>query len=215
MNNILKVRDVAEQLKVSTASVRAYTNDGRLECYRSHSGQRYFTQEQVNKFLGIVPAEIIAFYVRSSNGNAKLMETQLKQLEENYGKPIITYSDKASGLNENRKGLERLIKAAGKGEFNTLCITNKDRLTRFGFTYIEKHLKTLGVTIKILHDKEKTLQDELLQDFMSLIASFSGRFYRLRGFEQQKQLLQKAKETINEKQNTNQLPSPTTPNKHP
>lgn len=32
-------------------------------------------------------------------------------------------------------------------------------------------------------------QEALIQDFMSLLASFSGKFYRLRGWEQQKRFL--------------------------
>lgn len=35
---------------------------------------------------------------------------------------------------------------------------------------------------------------------MSLIASFSGRFYRLRGWKQQKELLKEAEKNIQEKE---------------
>ena len=46
-----------------------------------------------------------------------------------------------------------------------------------------------------------SLQEELLKDFMSLIASFSGKFYRLRGYEQQKQLLTKLGDELETKSN--------------
>lgn len=197
---VLKVRDVAEQLGVSPSAVRLYTNNGELECYWTRKGQRYFTQEQVDKFLGVDPVRTTAFYVRSSQGDKKLLDTQIELLTVEFGEPVKVYSDKASGLRENRPGLNRMIEDAKNDVFNCLAVVNKDRLTRFGFKYISDHLETLGVETLVLEEPVATLQDELMQDFMSLIASFSGRFYRLRGYKQQKELLQKAGEVIHEKE---------------
>ena len=42
-------------------------------------------------------------------------------------------------------------------------------------------------------------EQELMNDFMSLIASFSGKFYQLRGYTQQKQLLTQAEHNIDQK----------------
>lgn len=39
-----------------------------------------------------------------------------------------------------------------------------------------------------------------MEDFMSLIASFSGKFYRLRGYQQQRELLSTAEKKISEKE---------------
>ena len=143
MKKFLKVKDVAEQLNVSAATVRHYTNTGKLKYNLTPNKQRVFTQEQVNEFLGITPEEKVVFYIRSSNGNKTLLDTQKDALTSEYGEPEKVYQDKASGLNENRKGLQSLIKGAKNKEYTTLCITEKDRLTRFGFKYIEEHLKTL------------------------------------------------------------------------
>lgn len=38
-------------------------------------------------------------------------------------------------------------------------------------------------------DDTKEPHEVLMQDFMSLLASFSGKFYRLRGWEQRKKFL--------------------------
>lgn len=63
------------------------------------------------------------------------------------------------------------------------------------------------VKILILDDELKQHEldetdpsSELMRDFMSLIASFSGRFYRLRGWKQQKELLKEAEKNIQEKE---------------
>lgn len=38
-------------------------------------------------------------------------------------------------------------------------------------------------------DETKEPHEVLMQDFMSLLASFSGKFYRLRGWKQRQQFL--------------------------
>jgi putative resolvase len=142
----------------------------------------------------------MVFYVRSSSGDKALMESQVRQLEIAYGKPARVFKDTSSGLNENRRGLQSLINNARKRTISTICITDKDRLTRFGYTYLQELLNEYGVTIQVLHENDdKPLQEELMNDFMNLIASFSGRFYRIRGHEQQKKLLTEAQERINGK----------------
>jgi predicted site-specific integrase-resolvase len=49
--------------------------------------------------------------------------------------------------------LERMLKAAEKGEFKKLLIEYPDRLARFGYTYLERHLKHCGVEIEITSQK--------------------------------------------------------------
>lgn len=66
-------------------------------------------------------------------------------------------------------------------EINRIYITYKDRLTRFGYDYIQLLCESHGVKIIVQHENEdKNPLQELEQDFMSLIASFSGRYHGLR-----------------------------------
>ena len=70
-------------------------------------------------------------------------------------------------------------------------VTNKDRFSRFGMGYVEIFAPFHNTEIVVLDDDEtKEPYEILLQDFMSLLASFSGKFYRLRGWKQQKKLLE-------------------------
>jgi len=194
----IRVADAAAQLNVSPWTIRNYCNDGRLKYDTNPAGQRVFKQIYIDEFLGKNIAKTYAFYVRDSGASKEALQHQIDKLTQTYGEPVVIYSDGASGLNENRPGLTRLIKQAHKGEYNTLAITAKDRLTRFGYTFIEQILNDHGITIVVFDDdKEKSLQDELMQDFMSLIASFSGKFYKLRGIEQRKRLLEAAEEELN------------------
>ena len=64
-------------------------------------------------------------------------------------------------------------------EVNRVFITYKDRLTRFGYHYIETICKQHHVKIVVVNQKEKSvsIEEELTNDLMSLIASFSGKLY--------------------------------------
>lgn len=193
----MRVSEAARILHVSPATVRNYCNAGLIETQRTPYGQRVITQEAIDQFLGKETEPVIAFYLRSSSGDKKLIQAQQDELTQAYGEPTLTYQDSASGLNEHRPGLKRLITAAKKGKYNTLCITYQDRLTRFGYHYLEQLLNEYGTTIRVLHEDTKySLEEELMNDFMRLIASFSGRFYRLRGKQQQKQLLHDAENRL-------------------
>ena len=68
------------------------------------------------------------------------------------------------------------------GKVNKVYVTYKDRLTRFGFHYLESVFLAKGVEIVVLNDvsQENDVQQELVEDMMSLIASFSGKLYGMR-----------------------------------
>lgn len=194
MRNTYRVNQAADYLGVTPSTVRFYCNNGELKHDRTPKGQRIFKKEYLGEFLGNTPDKTTVFYTRSFNGDKQLLESQTQTLKHHYGDPEKIYSDKASGLNENRPGLNRLIRDARTGKFDRVAVTRKDRLSRFGFKYLEDHLDTLGVETVVLDsaNDKKSLHDELLADFMALVASFSGRFYKIRGIEQQRKLLEDA-----------------------
>jgi len=94
-------------------------------------------------------------------------------------KDIIT--EISSGLNENRRGLRKLFKLVENREIDKVLVTYKDRLTRFGFRYLEEFFKSYNVEIEVLYDKEdKSAKDELVEDLIAIITSFVGKLYGMR-----------------------------------
>lgn len=102
-----------------------------------------------------------------------------------------------SGLNDKRKGLLKLMRMAKNGEVTDVAVRYKDRLTRFGYGYLKEYFKSYDVTIHILDEKapNKTVQEELADDLISIITSFSGKLYGLRS-RKHTELQQTVKETI-------------------
>lgn len=145
------------------------------------------------------PLTRTAYYARSNQGSNTHLNNQIQTLKQKYEPtPDYTIKDKASGLNEHRKGLQKLITLATNHQITDIYITTPDRLTRFGYTYLETLFNKDNVTIHhIEQNKDQTMQDELMSDFMALIASFSGRFYKMRSNDNKKRLLKEAQDRLN------------------
>jgi len=196
-----RTKEIADLLGVTPQTIRKYVDNDQIPYHKTPNNQLFFTQKDVEQILGEKPKkeQEWAYYARSSSGNKELINNQFEQLNEKYGKPLYSIKDSASGLNENRKGLKKLITLAQENKITDIAITTQDRLTRFGFKYLEELFKQNNVQIHILHSIENTIpQKELLDDFMALIASFSGRFYKLRTKENKQKLLDKAQEELND-----------------
>jgi len=94
-------------------------------------------------------------------------------------KVIDVISDIASGLNTGRKGLMKLV--VNKKKVDIVVITYKDRLTRFGFEYLEFFFNQYNVRIEaVLGEEPKDVYQEFVEDLMGIITSFAGKLYGMR-----------------------------------
>jgi putative resolvase len=122
-------------------------------------------------------------YCRVSNTKQKddldKQETILKEYAISNGYKVdYIFKDIASGMNENRKELNELIKLVIENKVNKVFISYKDRLTRFGYNYFEYIFKMFGVEIEVVNlTKEEDFQTELTQDLISIIHHFSMKMY--------------------------------------
>ena len=86
------------------------------------------------------------------------------------------YKEVASGLNDNRPQLNKLM---DNKDITRVVVSDKDRLTRFGFNYIKKLLDMRSCEIVIINNAADD-QDDLMHDFVSIITSMAARVYGLR-----------------------------------
>lgn len=120
---------------------------------------------------------VILYARTSSSKNKTLLENQVKRLEQ-YAiakgykiKQIV--KEYGSGLNDKRKLLSKILK---DDNYDKIIVENKDRLTRFGFNWIQ--LLT-GNRIEVINEsKEK--DEDITKDLISIIHCFSARIYGLR-----------------------------------
>ena len=87
-----------------------------------------------------------------------------------------------SGLNDNRKQLQKLLHMVANNEVRNVYVTYRDRLTRFGFNYLKTLFLAHNTNIIVVKDKDaaKSVNEEFVDDLMSLMASFSGKLYGMR-----------------------------------
>lgn len=76
----------------------------------------------------------------------------------------------ASGLNDKRPKLQAILNTTDKIR---LIVEHKDRLTRFGFNYIETLLNGEIVVV----NRADSDKEDLMQDLISVITSMVARYY--------------------------------------
>lgn len=120
----------------------------------------------------------LVVYVRvSSSANKSNLVTQ-KERVVNYCnakgyKVHKIIEEVGSGINDRRPKLEKLLK---EDDYTMIVVEHKDRLTRFGFNYIETLLHTKNKKIEVINNVD-TDQEDIVQDFVSIITSYCARIY--------------------------------------
>ncbi len=90
---------------------------------------------------------------------------------------VAALTDVASGLNEKRRGLHRLLDLARDHQTSLVVVEYRDRLARLGWGYLETFLHTFGVRVAVMDQTVKDDQQELVEDLIAITTSFSARIY--------------------------------------
>lgn len=189
----IKLSKYAKMTGVSVRTLWRRINDGTLEVVRSETGRVFI--EIVDD---VKPYNLnVCVYARvSSSENKDNLERQKERLisycnAKGY-KVSKVVTEVGSGLNDERKKLEQILMDRS---INLIVVEHKDRLARFGLNYIQKLLELDGRKIEIINPQTND-EDDLMQDFVSIITSFVSRLY---GRGRSKRLTEKIiKEVVNE-----------------
>ena len=192
-----KTGEIAKFLNVSTRTVQNYCMDGKLDEIFTATNRRLISKESFITYLtkhnllvdDSSSTKYDAIYARVSTHKQKErgdLERQIDTISrfaiDKNPKKLKIFSDVASGLNDNRKQLNNLLDSVMNNEVDRIFIHYKDRLTRFGFNYLMKICSKYNTEIVIVSNdtNTKTLQEELAEDIISVIHSFSGKLYGMR-----------------------------------
>jgi predicted site-specific integrase-resolvase len=89
---------------------------------------------------------------------------------------VALIAEQASGLNEKREGMNRLLHLIDQQEIDVVLIEYPDRLVRFGFGYLEETFRWKQVRLEVVElPKVQTPPEELVADVLSVVTVFSGR----------------------------------------
>lgn len=132
----------------------------------------------------------VAIYCRvSSSENKSNLERQKERLlsycaAKGYRVEKVV-CEIGSGLNDNRRKLESLLLDKS---ITRIVVEHSDRFSRFGMNYIKKILELDGRTIEVINTCDND-RDDLMQDFVSIITSFTARLYGQRRSKRQTEKL--------------------------
>jgi excisionase family DNA binding protein len=180
---LLRVGVAAHELGLHPFTVRRWIRQGKIQAI--HVGlEARIPRSEIERLVGKTDERVLVLYARvSGQGQRDDLDTQIVRLEQwaketHPNQPRVVLSDIGSGLSTTRKQLGRLLKMVCEDRVAEIAITYSDRLTRFGQDYLAVLFESFGVTLIILNpDEEYTPEQELTQDLLALIASFSGRLY--------------------------------------
>jgi len=195
-DQLYRIGKASRRLGVSIPTVRNWIYSGKIRTLRTAGGEHRIPDSEIRRILGISKKEgkTVIYSRVSSQGQKSDLATQ-EQLLEHYAikngyNNIVKLKDIASGLNGKRRGLNKLFQMVNNNEVDNIIVNYKDRLTRFGFHYLETYFKAHGTIIIVLNqDEVQDPQKELVDDLIAIITSFSGKIYGLRSH--------KAKQIVN------------------
>ena len=179
---------------------------GKIRVVRMPSGRVRIPYSEVERILGRKPeARVIRaiIYARvSSSGQKSDLEKQIQYLTQYCSakgyRVIDILSDVASGLKASRRGLLKLFDYIVNRQVDVVVVTYRDRLTRFGFEYLEYFFKQFGVRIEAVYGEEpKDAYQELVEDLIAIVTSFAGKLYGVRS-RRKKELVEGLKKLLEE-----------------
>ena len=169
----MKLTDWAKKQGVCYQSAWSYFHADKIPgAYRLQSGAIIVPDEKSPK------KDFVVTYARvSSSENKDNLEKQSQRLVDFCNakgwQTNLNIKEIGSGLNDKRKKLDGVLK---NGQVTKLVVEHKDRLCRFGFSYIEILCKHIGCELMVINNTE-TEKEDLIQDFVSVITSFCARIY--------------------------------------
>lgn len=191
---------------ISSCSVRTvqnYCDENKIISYRNVKNRRLIDKDKLIDFLQSIDCYIDdiktqrqdVIYARVSTNKQKSRGDLDRQVEKisafiisQNPQNLKVFKEVGSGLNDNRKQLLQLIDMVCENQVNRIFVLYKDRLTRFGFNYLKTICNKHNVEIVVVSNEteDKSIQEELAEDIIAIIHSFSGKLYGLRKTIKQK-----------------------------
>lgn len=195
---LITVSEAAHRLGVTKKTLQVWDNDGKLTALRTAGGHRRYRQSDIEQLQGLGTEESnlnsVYVYCRVSSQDQKkkgdLDRQKAKLLEycaEKEYKVDAVLVDVCSGMKAKRPRLKQLFKLVSEHKINRVVVEYKDRLTRFCFEVFEAFFNSHGVEIECVEEVfPKSFENELVEDMLALLSSFSSKIYGKRSAERRR-----------------------------
>jgi len=190
-------------LGVSTKTLQRWDNAGKIKTFRTEGNHRRIYSSEILRLQKKPETQNCAIYARVSSrkqtqdGNIERQKERLVEYAKNKGYVIRTvFCETASGINENRKQLKKLMKLVANHEVDIVLIEFKDRFARFGYTYLVEFIESHGAKVEVVTQQEapKDATTELVEDMLAIVTCFSAKLYGQRSQQFRRKVEQALKE---------------------
>jgi len=159
---LLTIKKVKELYDISRITLINWEKEGLITPIRTLKGRRRYKKEDIEKLLGMLEEKTkpkVVLYARvSTKKQEEYLKNQIRRLEEyanSQGWQYEVIHEIASGVNENRRGLLKLLNKIKRGEVEKVVIEYPDRLARFGFEYLKFFMESFGVELIVFKRERK------------------------------------------------------------
>ena len=173
----MKLSSYARKLGISYHTAWRWFKAGKIGGYQADTGTIIVT-ETLPLASPTPPLQKVVVYGRvSAAENKSNLESQVSRLQDYCaakGWPVAqVVKEIGSGVNDSRP---KLLKLLTDPAITIIVVEHKDRLTRFGFNYIDQLLAMQGRRVEVINQAENGKED-LMQDFVRIVTSFCARLY--------------------------------------
>jgi putative resolvase len=173
----MKLSAYARSLGVSYRTAWRWFKAGKVAGFQADTGTIIVTEPIVETVPATANQKTVIYTRVSAAENKDNLEGQAKRLMDYCAakgyQVAAVVKEIGSGVNDTRPKLLKLLTDPTVGQ---IVVEHKDRLTRFGFNYIEQLLAMQGRKIEVINLAGNGKED-LIQDFVSIVTSFCARLY--------------------------------------
>jgi len=204
-DKLVNLETAADMLGVSKDTLRNWDKSDKLKPMRTEGNHRRYKLSNILHILDISEdssqdVKGVLVYVRVSSHDQK----QKGDLDRQKGR-VLEYCVKkgykvehileevGSGMSDSRPKLKKMFNLVRNREVSKIVVEHKDRLCRFMFNVFAEFLSSFDVAIECVSIKRsKSFEDELVEDMLALMSSFSAKIYGKRSAENRRKKKKKA-----------------------
>lgn len=175
----MKLSQYARQQGISYRTALRWFRAGAIKGYQAPTGTIIVDEGETRP----TRPEKVAIYARvSSPEHREDLERQAVRLTDYCAargyQVAQVVKEVASGVDESRPKLLALLTDTG---VTRIVVERRDRLTRFGFPYLEALLQAQGRTIEVVNlavaENDKNDEEDVIADLVAIVSSFTARRY--------------------------------------
>lgn len=183
----MKAREILEKYRITRNTLHKWVKAGKIPYKLTPTGQYdYFPDVVSSENSDYTPKKTVIYARVSTQSQKENLERQVERLK-NFcsAKGYVlheVYKEIGSALNYNRKKYVNLYNQVVDKQIDRIIIEYKDRLLRIGFEDFERLCKIFGTELIVADYSEidKSKQQEITEDLISIIHHFSMRIYSSR-----------------------------------